>query len=81
MRQILDLDQETWDNIDAEFNTIQAPLHHLLGMNEIVSDVAMDQYSELLTTFLASKPQFQKEAVEYFIQAPPATIPEERKKW
>ena len=52
---------------------------HLLGMDEIASDTAMDQYSELLTNFLASKPQFQKDAFEFFIQTPQTSIPEARK--
>ena len=37
VRDIPDLDQETWENLDAEFNQIQAPLHQLLGMDEIAS--------------------------------------------
>ena len=78
-RKVPDLDENEWKKLDAELNTLQSPLHHLMGMDEIPSDVAMDQYTELITLFLSSKQEFQHEGKPFFPRQPSSTIPEARK--
>ena len=48
-RKVPDLDENEWKKIDSELLTLQSPLHHLMGMDAIQSDEAMDKYTELLT--------------------------------
>ena len=78
-RAVPEFSEDEWNKLDAEFNKIQGPLHHLMGMDEIPSDIAMDQYTELLHNFLVSNPLFQKEALTHYTHTPPTTLPEARK--
>ena len=78
VKTVPELTEDEWNTLDVEFNNIQAPLHHLMGMNEIPSDVAMQPYTELLHNFLVSKPQFQRESPTHFTRTPPTTLPEAR---
>ena len=64
-RKVPDLDENEWKKIDSELLTLQSPLHHLMGMDAIQSDEAMDQYTELLTLFLSSRLEFQPEGRPY----------------
>ena len=78
-RKVPDLDENVWKKIDSELLTLQSPLHHLMGMDAIQSDEAMDQYTELLTRFLSSRLEFQPEGRPYITRPPSTTIPEARK--
>ena len=78
-RKVPDLDDNDWKKIDTELLSLQSPLHHLMGMDAIPSDVAMDQYTELLTNFLSSRLEFQPEGRSHHPRPPSTTIPEVRK--
>merc|ERR1712004_278119 len=73
------MDDNDWKKIDTELLSLQSPLHHLMGMDAIPSDVAMDQYTELLTNFLSSRLEFQPEGRSHHPRPPSTTIPEARK--
>ena len=79
IKEVPQLDDEEWKKIDDELRELQGLLHHLLATEEIPSDIAMDQYTTLLTTFLSSKPEFQGKKKPFFAHASPTTIPEARK--
>ena len=79
IKEVPQLDDEEWKKIDDELRELQGLLHHLLATEEIPSDIAMDQYTMLLTTFLSSKPEFQGKKKPFFAHASPTTIPEARK--
>ena len=78
-RKVPDLDDNDWKKIDTELLSLQSPLHHLMGMDAIPSDIAMDQYTELLTNFLSSRLEFQPEGRSHHPRPPSTTIPEARK--
>ena len=65
-RKVPDLDDNDWKKIDTELLSLQSPLHHLMGMDAIPSDIAMDQYTELLTNFLSSRLEFQPEGRSHY---------------
>ena len=58
-KEVPDLNDDEWKKIDDELRELQGLLHYLLATDEIPSDVAMDKYTVLLTSFLSSKPEFQ----------------------
>ena len=78
-KEVPDLNDDEWKKIDDELRELQGLLHHLLATDEIPSDVAMDKYTVLLTSFLSSKPEFQGKEKTFFAHAQPTTIQEARK--
>ena len=73
------LPKSKWSSMDAELNTLQASLFNIMGHDIITTSEAMEKYGELLSEFLASKPEFQEEVREFYEHAEPKSVAEAKK--
>ena len=55
-----------WSELDVKVNNKIGPLHHLLGNDQIPSDVAADQLGAILAELLESEPEFEETVKEFY---------------
>ena len=78
-KNVPDLTKERWNELNQELSNLTKDLHHRLATNEVRSDLAIEEFSQVLHNYLLSKEEFIHKSPKMFQHKPSKTLENARK--